>query len=167
MLCISRFMTISDDFWTQRAEFILGFPSSYIYQKNIMNSIDEEKYTYPSTLENVFPLQSLISYAYMNKLRVPLTVLNMIVTILESTSCSSVAMDYIIKIPAPTYTYLRYIDWMRSFVNQVINHLNLQQKKKEEAISKISLCNLYLDDLYKRINNLNIQMQTEILGRVE
>lgn len=56
MLCISRFMTITDDFWTQRAEFVLGFPSSYIYEKNIMNSIDEEKYTYPSTLENVFPL---------------------------------------------------------------------------------------------------------------
>lgn len=66
----------------------------------------------------------------MNKLRVPLTVLNMIMTILESTSCSSEAMDYIIKIPAPTYTYLRYIDWMKSFVNEVINHLNLQEKKK-------------------------------------
>lgn len=41
----------------------------FIYQKNLLASIDEEKYTYPSTLENIFPLESLLSYAHINRNR--------------------------------------------------------------------------------------------------
>lgn len=56
MLCISRFLRIRDFFWPVRAEYILGYASCYVYEKNIMASLEEEKYIYPSSLENVFPL---------------------------------------------------------------------------------------------------------------
>jgi hypothetical protein len=59
-------------------------------------------------------------------------------------------MDFMLKMPSPSYLYLRYIDWVRPYVNEVANHLNLNDKKKEEVATKISLCNLYLDDLEKR-----------------
>lgn len=72
----------------------------------------------------------------------------MIKALLESTSCSEVAMDYLIQQPAPAYTHLRYIDWLRPYVNEVLNTLTtLTEKKREEALGKVSLCNLYLDDL--------------------
>ena len=76
-----------------------------------------------------------------------MTVLNILKTILEGTSVSEFAMQYILKVPSPCYYNLRYIDWVRPFVNNVINHLNITDKKKEEVVSKISLCNMYLDDL--------------------
>lgn len=56
-------------------------------------------------------------------------------------------MNFLLKMPSPSYIYLRYIDWVRPYVNEVINQLNISDKKKEEVVSKISLCNLYLDDL--------------------
>ena len=59
-------------------------------------------------------------------------------------------MDYLLKLPSPSYVHLRYIDWVRPYVNSVINHLNLTDKKKEEVINKISVSNHYLDDLDKR-----------------
>jgi hypothetical protein len=36
-----------------------------------------------------------------------------------------------LRMPSPCYYYLRYIDWVRPYVNSVINHLNLNDKKKE------------------------------------
>jgi hypothetical protein len=50
MLCITKVLTIKDDFWQLRAEAILGNSTPFIYQANLMSTIDEEKYTYPSTL---------------------------------------------------------------------------------------------------------------------
>ena len=40
-------------------------------------------------------------------------------------------MEFMIKLPSPCYNNLRYVDWMRPFVNNVINHLNISDKKKE------------------------------------
>ena len=49
-MCVGRFMRITDQFWIKRAEALLGTPSPFIYQQNILSSLDEEKYVYPSTL---------------------------------------------------------------------------------------------------------------------
>ena len=65
-------------------------------------------------------------------------------------------MDYLLKLPSPSYVHLRYIDWVRPYVNSVINHLNLTDKKKEEVINKISVCNHYLDDLDKRRKDMSV-----------
>lgn len=69
LLCVNRFLRIVDSLWIKRAEAVLGTPTPFIYQKNILSSLDEEKYVYPSTLEDVFPLESLLNYAYINRLR--------------------------------------------------------------------------------------------------
>lgn len=69
LLCMSRFLRITDQFWIKRFEAVLGTPSPFVYQKNIITSLDEEKYIYPSTLENIFPLESLLNYAHINRMR--------------------------------------------------------------------------------------------------
>lgn len=109
---------------------MLGVPTPFIYQQNILSSIDEEKYVFPSILENIFPLESLLNYAHINRMRAPLVVLNLLKNILEGTSASPIAMHYILKMPSPCYYYLRYIDWVRPYVNGVIHHLSLNEKKK-------------------------------------
>lgn len=39
--CVNRFLRIADQFWIKRAEAVLGTPSPFIYQKNILSSLDE------------------------------------------------------------------------------------------------------------------------------
>jgi len=93
----------------------------------------------------------------------------MIKTLLESTSCSEDAMEYLIKQPSPSYVHLRYIDWVRPWVNEVINTLStlsLSDKKKEEAVQKISLCNLYLDDLYSHLQKREALMFVMVAGQI-
>jgi hypothetical protein len=71
-------------------------------------------------------------------------------------------MDYLLKMPSPSYLHLRYIDWVRPYVNEVANHLSLTEKKKEEVASKISICNLYLEDLDKRKGEMSVLIIGEI-----
>ena len=78
-------------------------------------------------------------------------------------------MEYLIKQPSPSYVHLRYIDWVRPWVNEVINTLStlsLSDKKKEEAVQKISLCNLYLDDLYNHLQKREALMFVMVAGQI-
>ena len=78
-------------------------------------------------------------------------------------------MEYVIKQPSPSYVHLRYIDWVRPWVNEVINTLStlsLSDKKKEEAVQKISLCNLYLDDLYNHLQKREALMFVMVAGQI-
>jgi len=48
--CISKFLVITDEFWHKRAEFIVGYSSPYIFNDNLLSSLDEERFVYASTL---------------------------------------------------------------------------------------------------------------------
>jgi hypothetical protein len=67
--CISKYLIITDDFWLSRAEFILGCSSPYIYMDNLLASLDEERFVYVSTLEDLFPVECLLAYCHINRLR--------------------------------------------------------------------------------------------------
>lgn len=67
--CISKFLIISDEFWVNRAEFILGYSSPYIFNDNLLSSLDEERFVYGSTLEDLFPVECLLAYCHINRLR--------------------------------------------------------------------------------------------------
>lgn len=91
-----------------------------------------------------------------------MTVLNILKNILEVTSMNDYTINYILKMPSPSYLHLRYLDWVRPYVNEVANHLNLSDKKKEEVAKKISICNLYLDDIEKRKRSMSVLIIGEI-----
>ncbi len=38
--CISKYLVITDEYWQNRAEFILGYSSPYIFNDNLMTSLD-------------------------------------------------------------------------------------------------------------------------------
>jgi hypothetical protein len=42
-------------------------------------------------------------------------------------------MDYIIKMPSPSYINLRYIDWFRQYINSLTSQISLTDKKAEEV----------------------------------
>ncbi len=87
--CVSKYLMISDEFWSNRAEFVLGYSSPYIFVDNLMSSLDEERFVYISTLEDLFPVECLLAYCHINRLRYflfnlrnPLAVLHILRTIL-------------------------------------------------------------------------------------
>jgi hypothetical protein len=48
--CISKYLMINDEFWTNRAEFVLGYSLPYVYNDNTLASLDEDRFVYSSTL---------------------------------------------------------------------------------------------------------------------
>jgi hypothetical protein len=71
-------------------------------------------------------------------------------------------MQYLLKQPSPSYIHLRYVDWLRPYVNEAINLLKLGDKKLEEVLEKISICHAYLDDLDK----VKKEMSAIVVGQV-
>ena len=67
--CITKFLIITDDYWLNRAEFVLGYSSPYIFNDNLLNSLDEERFVYYSTLQDLFPIECLFAYCHVNRLR--------------------------------------------------------------------------------------------------
>jgi hypothetical protein len=39
MVCISKVLRIADEYWTLRAEAILGYGTCYVFDKNVMVAI--------------------------------------------------------------------------------------------------------------------------------
>jgi hypothetical protein len=48
--CLNKFLVITDEYWVNRAEFVLGYTSPYIYNENLIDSVEEERFVYYSTL---------------------------------------------------------------------------------------------------------------------
>lgn len=159
-----KVLTIRDEFWTLRAESLLGHSMPFVYQANLMESCEEDRYIYPSGLDNSFPLESLLSYAAINKVRCPLRCLHVIKTILEGCSVSEEAKLYLLSQPAPNYCQLRYVDWLKPYLEQLPGLVNLSEKKKEDVAAKIQTCLLYLADL--EVEAENMDLITLITGQV-
>ena len=67
--CISKYLNITDEFWSNRSQFVLGCSAPYIYMDNLMASMDEERFVYVSALEDLFPVECLLAYCHINRLR--------------------------------------------------------------------------------------------------
>lgn len=60
---------------------------------------------------------------------------------------NEISRKYLLKQKAPSYYYIRYLDWVRPYVNTVLDTLNLSTQKKDVMILKIDACNKNLDDI--------------------
>lgn len=62
-------LKIRDDYWTHRAEMLLGLAYPFVVGENIMSTFDEERYVFSSTIYDVFPVECLFSYVYIYRLK--------------------------------------------------------------------------------------------------
>lgn len=69
VMIISQVLAIKDAYYMNRMEYMLGFTCPFIYDCNVMGSIDEEKFIFASSNENPYTVECLLSYIYMNRLR--------------------------------------------------------------------------------------------------
>ena len=62
-------LIINDGFWRERAEALLGIGSPYVLGDNGLTTLDEERYTFNSTLYDIFPVECLLNYVYLYRLK--------------------------------------------------------------------------------------------------
>lgn len=86
----------------------------------------------------------------------------MIDTILEVCTGNEQLIAFLLKQPSPSYIYLRYVDWIRPYINEVINVISVTDKKREELIIKINRCNIYLDILDRAKQEMFVIISGEI-----
>ena len=68
IVCL-EILKIRDSFWTHRAEMLVGIGVPFVANNNVMETFDEEKYTYTSTIYDIFPIECLLSYVYLYRLK--------------------------------------------------------------------------------------------------
>lgn len=64
-------LKIRDNFWLNRAEMLLGVGTPFVMKNNLMVTFDEERYVYASTIYDIFPVECLLSYVYLYRLKYP------------------------------------------------------------------------------------------------
>lgn len=67
-VCLS-ILNIRDDYWRDRAEMLLGVGLPYVYNNNLMTNFDDERFTFCSTIIDIFPVECLFSYVHLYKLK--------------------------------------------------------------------------------------------------
>lgn len=58
-------LKIRDDFWINRAEMLVGVCLPYVMNNNLMSALNEDKYVFTSTLDDIFPVESLFGYVHL------------------------------------------------------------------------------------------------------
>ena len=66
---VEAILTIDDGLWKYRAEALLGIPSPYILGDNTLTTLDEERFNFTSTLYDIFPIECLLNYVNLYRLK--------------------------------------------------------------------------------------------------
>lgn len=67
-ICFS-ILNIRDEYWRDRAEMLLGVGLPYVLNNNLMATFDDERFTFTSTIIDIFPVECLFSYVYLYRLK--------------------------------------------------------------------------------------------------
>lgn len=70
IVCIEKVLMNFDSLWKKKAEFLLGIGQPYQVNKdNTFSSLDIDRFTYNSTLEDIFPIECIMNLAFISKQR--------------------------------------------------------------------------------------------------
>ena len=68
--CIEKVLLVKDSLWSRRAEYILGLGQPYQLSKdNTFPSLDMDRFSYNSILEDVFPIECVLNLAFISRQR--------------------------------------------------------------------------------------------------
>lgn len=141
LLLMISLLSINDSLQQQRMEQVLGYPQLYFNRYDnygLYESLEEQYFSYESTLpwpdENI----SMLNYIYQNKKKWE----NLCSLCLEKTlqlmDQNEQVCQYIASIPGPSYIYSSYLDWVKPFVNDFIEEAKRMNypKYSQEKIEK-------------------------------
>lgn len=62
---VLQVLRIKDDFWKHRFDMMLGWCTPYLTSDNTISCLDTERFIFTSTIFDIFPVESLLNYAYL------------------------------------------------------------------------------------------------------
>jgi hypothetical protein len=149
---ISAFLTIEDKFVYHRIEWILGFPqiskigSSEVplpmFGSATISSIDEEVFSFPSTLElfnSWNSNDSILSLIWKYQKRWESYCLMYIKYLLRIFNLNQTLADWAKSLPPPTYQFASFLHWVEDFVhkNRGNNYSSSKDEEGEESLQSL------------------------------
>lgn len=126
---------------------MLGVGSPCILNNNLMSSLDEQRYAFTSTLYDVFPVECLLSYTYLYRLKNTTGCFYLVRALIQGCSVSDVAMKYLVRQPSPSYLYESYVSWAENFITSFIPYVTTDPKVVQRLQRDVSNLMKYVEDL--------------------
>ena len=83
MFLVHRILEINDSFWLHRMEYLVGYGRPYdLTKEHTLNTIDQEVNIYSSTIENIFPVECILTLPYISRATNQLSAINILVELL-------------------------------------------------------------------------------------
>lgn len=149
-------LSINDSLQQQRIEQVLGYPQLYFNRYDnygLFEGLDEQYYSYESTLpwpdENI----SILNYIYQNKKKWEILCSVCLERTLKLADQNDNVLNYIASIPGPSYIFNSYLDWIRPFVNDFIEEAKRMNypKYSQEKIEKGNEILKHYDSIEKKL----------------
>ena len=147
---ISAFLTIEDKYVYNRIEWILGFPqiskigqsdSPYpLFASASINSIDEEIFTFPSTLDlfnSWNSNDSILALIWKYQKRWESYCLMYIKYLLRIFNLNQVLADWAKSLPPPTYQFGSFLHWVEDFVHKNRGNNYSKDEEGEESLQSL------------------------------
>lgn len=123
---LEEFLTVPDSLTRQRIEWMLGFPMLLKIRTSenpllqfgaaSIHAIDEEVYTYLTTLHFKHQTDSILSLIWRHSKLWEYFCLMNLRHLLSLCLKTPVLLSYITSLPGPTYQFARYTDWVAHFI---------------------------------------------------
>lgn len=149
---ISAFLTIEDSFIYNRIEWMLGFPQITklsqsemnlpLFGSSCINAIDEEVFSFPSTLE-LFSTwnanDSILALIWKYQKRWESYCLMYIKYLLRIFNLNQKLADWAKSLPPPTYQYSSFLHWIEDFVykNRGTGYSSTKDEEGEESLQSL------------------------------
>ena len=161
----SSLLGIQDSFQEMRFEQILGYPQLTFNRYDnygLYEGIEEQFVVYESTLPWSDENTSVLNYIYQNKRKWELlcsVILGKLLVILDQ---NDKALQYVAALPAPSYIFHSYFDWIKPFVNEFIEEAKRVNypKYSQEKIEKGTEILKNYSSLEKKLEKRQIQLET-------
>ena len=161
---LTYFLNINDSLQPKRIEWILGFPQPLIHSiRNGQdsfgmygnNAIDDLIYTYESPLPLESGSTSLLNLTLQNRRKLENLCLACLRQILILCEINPRVFEYFISLPAPSYQYAKFTDWIRPFLDSFIadakRYYYAGSTKEELGNETLKLFNSLEEKLNQRI----------------
>lgn len=149
---ISAFLTLEDMYVYNRIEWMLGFPQITklsqsdmllpLFGSSCLNAIDEEVFTFPSTLElfNTWNANDgILSLIWKYQKRWESYCLMYIKYLLRIFNLNQTLADWAKDLPPPTYQYSSFLHWVEDFVhkNRGSGYSSTKDEEGEESLQSL------------------------------
>lgn len=153
MELVERLLQIQDEFSINRMELLLGYGKLELSKNYTLSSIDHDVYFFMSTIEDIFPIECVLSYMLVNKNMNQLTTLYILAHLFQMADKIPWLVTYLFRQPSPNHTGKHYHDWIKPYLQNVKAVLSQQKVDQQEVDKYIQIALTEYEKYERRIKD--------------